>query len=85
METGHNDFNSIKLPFVFTMVVDVSVVVVVDDDIAVEVDWIGFGGIGHFGPQLPQFPLPPTCWPESSIKVEHQAPPDESPSQLQSL
>lgn len=45
----------------------------------------GLGGMGHFGPQLPQLPLPPTCCPESSIKVEHHAPSDASPSQLQSL
>ena len=45
----------------------------------------GLGGMGHFGPQLPQFPFPPTCCPESSINVEHQAPSEASPSQLQSL
>ena len=50
-----------------------------------EVTSLGLGGMGHFGPQFPQFPFPPTCCPESSINVEHHAPFDESPSQLHSL
>ena len=32
----------------------------------------GSGGMGQPGAQLPHFPAPPTWWPFSSTRVEHQ-------------
>ncbi len=40
---------------------------------AAVVAFLSSGGMGQPGPQFPHFPCPPTCWPLSSTRVEHQA------------